>query len=610
VSDVDGAAWEGETYAVVGALVDELVRAGVRAAVVSPGSRSTPVALALARQAGIALYVHPDERSAAYFGLGLAKATGAPVVLASTSGTAAANYLPAVAEARYGRVPLVLLTADRPPEARDVASAQTIDQVRLYGSHAKWSVDLPPPAPLAVVVRHARVVGARAARLAVRAPAGPVHVNVPLREPLVPDPTAPAPMDAARAPWRRDAAAGPYVSFPPSRLRLDAGATRALAAAWAAVDRGVVIAGPEPGDGAAAAGKRARAAAALARRLGWPLLADPLAAARQAPDSIRRHDAFLRDEAALEALRPDGAVLFGAPPVSRTLARLVGAVPHGAVWLVDDGGGYPDPSLGAAHVVDAEPAAAFAAVAAQLPPPAPGEGRWRRLWREVDGAAARAIVDALAERQELFEGRLYAELGALVPAATRVVVGNSMPVRDADAFFAPRRRGVVVLGNRGASGIDGVVSTALGVAAAEDGRPTLLVLGDLSFFHDLNGLVAARRFGLSLTVVVVQNRGGGIFSFLPQRAHGERFEELFGTPLDLDFEPAVRMHGGRFARVRTWPALRAAVRRGLAVSGLTVVEAIVPDRDANVALHEAVWRRVAAAVEPFLPAARGRAGAP
>lgn len=592
----DTTVYEGETFAVVGALVDELVRVGVEAAVVSPGSRSTPVALVIARRPELRLYVHPDERSAAYFALGLAKASGRPALLLCTSGTAAANYLPALVEARYARVPLVVLTADRPPEQRDVGASQTIDQVRIFGSHVKASTDLPPPAPLAPVARYARIAAVRAAALALTAPMGPVHLNIPLREPLVPriDAGEVAPGDGDAWAGRPDGA--PYARIETAARVVDRVGARGDAQALAASARGLLVCGPEPGDGPAAARGRARAAARLAARLGWPLVADPLSAARTAGGAVTCHDAFLRDPATARRLVPDRVVRVGAPPVSKVLGQLIEAAPSGALWLVDEAGGYADPSLRAGRIVVADPARWMAAVGAAAPAQS-APSAWRTAWLEADRRAAGAVAQAMSEESGpgLFEGRVFHELGEVLAPHTTIVLGNSMPVRDADAFLRPRARGVRILGNRGTAGIDGLVSTALGASAADPSRPVLLAVGDLSFFHDLNGLLAARRFALSLTVLVLNNDGGGIFSFLPQAAHGEQFETLFGTPLGLDFAPAVRMHGGTFARVAGWPGLRRAVRRGLAAPGLHVVEVPCPDRGENVRLHDAVWRRVAQA---------------
>jgi len=586
--------YEGETYAVVTAFVDELVRSDIAGAVVSPGSRSTPVALALARRDDVRLFVHPDERSAAYFALGLAKATGRPAVVLCTSGTAAANYLPAVAEAQTGRVPLVVLTADRPPELRDVAAAQTIDQVRLFAGHAKWSVDLPPPAPLEAVARQARVVADRAVALAAAAPQGPVHVNVPVREPLVPMPQA-APPGTGGAAWQGRGGAGPYARIARPPVQVSPAAARGAAAELAG-PRGLVVLGPEAADGPDRQRTRARAAVALAARLGWPVVADVLSAARGLPGVIGRADALVRDPLVADALVPARVLRLGAPPTSKALGQLLERVPEDGLWLVDDGDAFPDPSLRARTVVHADAAAWLAAVAAALPAPGgAGADAWLRRWQLADAAAGEALAACLADEPYGCEGRVMAELGRVLPAGACLFVGNSMPVRDADAFFAARGRGVRVVGSRGASGIDGITSTALGLAAGS-GRPCVLAVGDLSFYHDLNGLIAAGRFGVPLTVVVVNNDGGGIFSFLPQARHGEQFERLWGTPLGLDFAHAARLYGASFARPRDWPGFAAAVRSGLRRRALAIVEVRALDRTENVRRHDAAFAAVAGAV--------------
>lgn len=600
-----GAAFEGIAYALVGAFVEELIRAGVGRAVVSPGSRSTPLALSLARRPEATLYVHPDERSAAFFALGLAKASGDPVALVCTSGTAAANYLPAVVEARYARVPLVVLTADRPPEQRDVAASQTIEQTGLYGAHVKWAAELPPAAPLEAVVRHARVTAARAVHLATTAPMGPVHVNVPLREPLLPEADAIAPAGADRPPWRGAADGAAYVAFRGTDMAAAAAAAtgRELARALGRAERGIVVAGPEPGDGVEAARRRALAALALAERLGWPLLADPLAAARAHAGAIRRYDAYLRRPEVAARLRPEAVLRIGAPPVSKVLGEILAQVPPDRTFLVDAPGAYADPALATGHVVEGDVRTILDAVRAGVRAPVAEGHTLRTLYRRAEDAAARAQDEAMTRMPDLFEGRVLHELSALLPAGGTLFVGNSMPVRDADAFFQARRRDVAILGNRGASGIDGVVSSAFGARAARPASPLVLAIGDLSFFHDLNGLLAASRFGIPLTVVLLQNNGGGIFSFLAQARHGERFEALFGTPLGLDIAPAVRMHGGRMRRVTTLASFRRAVRQGLGTASLTVVEALCPSRADNVRLHEEVFRAMGEAADRALASA-------
>ncbi|QIA27483.1 2-succinyl-5-enolpyruvyl-6-hydroxy-3-cyclohexene-1-carboxylic-acid synthase [Thermaerobacter sp. PB12/4term] len=919
------------------ALMDGLVSAGVEHVVVCPGSRSTPLALAAARHPGVRLWVQLDERSAAFFALGLGRATGRPAAVVATSGTAPANFYPAVIEARYGRVPLVVLSADRPHELREFGASQTVDQIHLYGRHAKWFADLPlpedDPAARAYVTRAA----VRAVTEALAAPAGPVHLNVPFREPLVPEAPAasrpagagasshPAAVGAAAAadavgmvqglaaverglaggepvgqgppdreaveahlagegrlaggpaqpvsggPWQ-----APLTSAQPRPARRQPVEPRLGAAALteaqahelfgllAGARRGLIVCGPlspvlavAPGVGPAAGGPGgapafsaegpplAVAVTRLARRLGLPVLADPLSgvrcgphasaeaygaqqAARQAgpaagtrqggpaawgqqggaapaaqqgeavaagPDAaaaagpgggvaggaagneaagtapglareaqatgegvaqdpaegpvagsvqgsaqggmqgpipgpiIDAYDAFLRVPALASALAPDVVLRLGGMPVSKPLAQFLERHPR-AVQVVIDEGGWPDPSHGAALVVRADPVQACwqlaqlaAAYCGDEPAPAgeaqpgggqggpgavadtqregapgsetrqtagtgvasraggppahqdegalpgqgtagsstgfssgsvpagsvgaggpvdpvpapgdasrpPGAGSWLGLWQRLNHIARQAMARQLARWDEPAEPRVVAELARLLPAGSLLFAGNSMPIRDVDTFFPAGPRPVRILANRGAAGIDGVVSTAAGVAAAGEG-PVVLLIGDLSFYHDLNGLWAAARYGLPLVTVVVNNDGGGIFSFLAQsRLDPAEFEPLWGTPHGLDFRHAAALYGIPYRRVDTWDAFRAAVQEALGrapggggtglpgaagapgertgpadgnTPGPSIVE-IRTNRQRNVDHHRQIWQAVAAAL-----AEAGLAGEP
>jgi len=583
-------------HAFIGAFVDELARAGVRHVCLCPGSRSTPLALLCADHPDLRVWMHIDERSAAFFALGLAKATGEPVALAGTSGTAVVNFMPAVVEAYFSRVPLIVLTADRPRELRDVGANQTIDQVRLYGTHVKWFVDMPLPEASAPLVAYARMAAARAAATVKASPAGPVHLNFPLREPLVPLP-------------------GPAVDWPvhpqivAGTRTLASRQVEELARQWRRVERGLFVCGPETP--AAAAGD----IAVLADKLGWPMLADPLSGLR-APGSagvVDAYDVFLRDETVAAALTPELVVRFGAAPVSKALLQALQRWAGVPQVVVDEGGGWRDPVLTAGKLLHVDPGWLCRAVLEALQVlGAPEDGRgagpagreransphWRELWRRLNDEVRRVLREAAVQQEGLFEGRVFQELAELLPDGAALFVGNSMPVRDMDAFFPAIQRRVRVFGNRGASGIDGVVSSALGVSAAWSG-PVVLVLGDLSFYHDLNGLLAAKLHGLPCTIVVVNNDGGGIFSFLPQAEVPRHFERLFGTPHGLDFEPVVRMYGGRFTRVRDWAAFRQAVQEGVAGRGLYVVE-VPSDRARNVAQHRDVFARAQAAAREVL----------
>lgn len=593
----------------VAALLDELVAGGVRHAVISPGSRSTPLAVLAAEHAGLTVWLNIDERSAGFFALGLAKALREPVALVCTSGTAAANYWPAVAEAALARVPLVVLTADRPLELRDAGAPQTIFQADMYGRHVKWSFDLPVPEGTETMLRHARTVAARAAAAAREAPAGPVHLNVPLREPLLPVLNVPGLFDAGRLPGK------PGIRVSSGRRLPDEERISGLAAELAGIRRGLIVCGPmdEPGF--------AEAVTALSERTGWPVLADPLSQLRSggrgAACVIEAYDAFLRDGATAEALKPELIVRFGAMPVSKPFLQYVERH-RDARYLVVDTGGWREPSLLAGEMVFADPVLFCRLLADALDRTAgrtePGEraetgsfaGRakdadWLETWRAINRETLAVLAEECREREgePLFGGRVFAELRELMPAGSALVVGNSMPVRDMDSFFACRPDPVRIAGNRGANGIDGLVSTALGFSAAGD--KTVLVLGDLSFYHDMNGLLAAKLNGLDLTVVLVNNDGGGIFSFLPQASMDRHFESLFGTPIGLDFAKAAELYDAAYTLAEDWPAFRRAFGRAMDRGGLHLIE-IKTDRATNVEQHRRIWRAVSERL-------KGRSGA-
>jgi 2-succinyl-5-enolpyruvyl-6-hydroxy-3-cyclohexene-1-carboxylate synthase len=565
---------------VVGTFVDALARAGVHHVCACPGSRSTPLAIKLAQHPRIKLWMHLDERSAAYFGLGLARAAREPVGLLATSGTAAANFFPAIVEANLARVPLVVLTADRPHELRDNGAAQTIDQLRLYGNHVRWFFDLPEPEPNADQLRLVSTLAARAVSTALAEPAGPVHLNWPFREPLVPTSDG------------RDYVAQPQLNVTNARLapptELVADLTRDLAQA----PRGIIVAGPADDP------DLPRALERLAARLGYPILADPLSGSRCGPFDhllvIDAYDALLRSSADIQRHRPELVLRFGALPTSKPLQQFIQSLTDARVIVVDPGG-WRDPGNLATDMLHVDPVLLCYALADAIREGVSDD--WATTWVRLNNAARRAIERHLQTVDELFEGKVFAELAQHLPDGALLYAGNSMPVRDLDTFLPRSSSSLRCLANRGANGIDGVVSSALGASAAGQ-SPVVLVIGDISFYHDLNGLLAARKYALDLLVVLLNNDGGGIFSFLPQAdAVAEHFEQLFGTPHGLDFRPFVQGYGGHFVRVDDWSGFNAAVGSGLERGGLQVVE-VPTDRTHNVAQHRAVWRAVTDALSP------------
>ncbi len=583
-------------------LVDELARAGVTDACLAPGSRSAPVALALAEHPGIAVHVHLDERSAAFFALGAAKRSGRPAVVLCTSGTAAANLHPAVLEADHARTPLLVLTADRPPELRGTGANQATDQLKLYGQAVRWFCEVGVPGDDPAAGRYWRSLASRAWAEASGPPAGPVHLNLAFADPLVPT-ALPAPvaggwprLGGAPAPGRPGGA--PWTAAPPGVRAAAPGDVAAMAEAVRANPRGVLVAGwgsdLDPG-----------AVDAFAAASGWPVLADPLSGSRRGPAAVSTYDGLVRATRFAAAHRPTLAVRVGAAPTSKALTawldESIGQV------VVDPSAGWLDPGRTATLRLTADPSALLGATATLLathgpapgrgsggPPPGSVPGPWLREWLEAERAAREAIDGLLDEWAEPFEGRVARDLVGWMPAGGTLVVGSSMPVRDVDAFARPRE-GLRFVANRGLSGIDGFVATALGVAAAGD-EPVAALCGDLTLLHDASGLLGAAGRPRGAVLVVCDNDGGGIFSFLPQaELPGDLFEPLFGTPHGLDLmalAAAARVPARVVEKAADLvPALDAAL-----AGGGTELVLVRSDRAANLARHRALAEAVAVAV--------------
>lgn len=566
-----------DTYLLLRALVDELARCGLAGACTSPGSRSTPLVLTLARHPGVPAWSHVDERCAAFFALGVAKATGRPAALACTSGTAAANYLPAIIEAHEARVPLIVLTTDRPPELRDVGAGQTIDQLKLYGDAVKWFVEVGTHRATPERLRWMRQLACRAMWTALDGRPGVVHLNLALREPLVLDQELPDEESVGGGgrpdgrPWVSRAAAPTGAAEAADALRPIVGAA----------ERGVVVAGRDE------RGRRGgRAAAAFAAAIGWPLLADPLSGARTGAAAIAHWDLLLRHEGFAAATVPDVVIRVGDLPTSKALRAWLAREEIGVQVAFDTEDAWQDP---AARVDLRLPLAAGPALAAAAQAGLPtGPAGWLDAWRSADARAAAAI--AAAGGDDLTEIRVAAELGSRLPESATLFVAASMPIRDAESFFPVREDGPRVLANRGANGIDGVTSTAFGVAAGSAG-PVVLLLGDVTLAHDLGGLLAAHRLRLALTIVLIDNGGGGIFDFLPVASQRDAFEEHVATPTGLDPAHVAQLFGLEHRLVADVASFRAAVDHGLGSDGVTLIE-VRSDRAANVRLH----RRVSDAV--------------
>ena len=588
-------------YEYFGAFFEELAGRGVRHVVCSPGSRSAPLVLSAHADPGLRCWVQLDERAGGFFALGLAKARRECVGLICTSGSAAANYLPAVTEAFYDGVPLVVLTADRPPELRDRGAGQTIDQIGLYGAHVRWSTDLPVPGEAAL--DHARFAAHRAVATALGPPGGPVHLNVPLREPLEPADGQTGGHNARREP----------PASPPLPVA-DPAEVEQLAHLLRSRERGLFAVGPSDlCEADAIALKR------LAALAGWPVVADAASGLRTGSDEgatiVASGQHLARTPPFWDLHSPDVLVRAGHPTASRALREGLAAW-DSEIWLVDPLDRWEEPTTVPAGHWSSPIGALARGVLASFGPeppnparpgahagPTPPEGRsesaWARSWRLADSTAQQMISATLQEVQ-LLEAGLARALGEELEPATSLYASNSMPVRDLDAFLAPHRQAPRVVAHRGTNGIDGVVSAAAGMAAA--GGPVVLLAGDLALLHDLGGLLGAARLGIDLVVVVPNNDGGGIFSFLPvaEAVPGATFEQFFGTPHGTDLSAVAAGLGVGHHRVDDHATLCESLRTCTAAGGVHIIEVPV-ETEANVAQHRLLERSVRDAVARAAP---------
>jgi 2-succinyl-5-enolpyruvyl-6-hydroxy-3-cyclohexene-1-carboxylate synthase len=535
----------------------------------APGSRNTPLILSLVRSGRIRCWSHLDERCAGFFALGAAKRSGRPVAVTCTSGTATANLAPAVIEAHHARVPLVVLTADRPAELREIGAGQTIDQLKLYGASVKWFFEVGVDTATPESLRWIRTLACRAYWTAQHGPPGPVHLNFPLREPLVLD--GPLPEDATGRDGDR-----PYLIY-------DAPPVSAAADGRHPFGPIVIVAGADR-DATAA-----RELAGFAANAQIPLLADPLSGARHGPAAIAHYDLLLRDPGFADAHRPEFVIRTGDLPTSKPLrAWLAGldavqiAIDPDAVWH--------DPAAVVGMRVHAPARALLAGMTAGEVIPAPPE--WLASWKAADEAARDALTATLGD--ELSEPRVARALGEWLDPKSTLYVASSMPIRDVELYLPAREDGPRVLANRGANGIDGTVSSAFGAAAA-GGGPVVLLIGDVALAHDIGGLLAARRLGLPLTIVLLNNDGGGIFHFLPVSGETDAFEEHVATPHNLDFAHAAALYGCEFERPGTLPELRKAVSASVTGSRTTLIE-VRTNRVENLELHRRAADAALAAV--------------
>ncbi|HWC47408.1 MAG TPA: 2-succinyl-5-enolpyruvyl-6-hydroxy-3-cyclohexene-1-carboxylic-acid synthase [Solirubrobacterales bacterium] len=570
--------------ALASAFAEELARSGLRLAVISPGSRSTPLAVALWRQPEIEVSVIVDERSAGFFALGAAQASGEPVALLCTSGTALVNYHPAVVEADESGIPLVVLSADRPPELRGIGAGQTIDQIKSFGASVRWFCEVGTHKANDGGLLHYRSVACRAmARARGEVRPGPVHLNLPWREPLAPVPvegavTATDPL-ALQGRDKRPLTAVTKIDLEPSVFILDE-----MAGHIGDAISGVIIAGRQLNP------ELREPLAHLARVSGFPILADPASQLRCGPHDrshvVSAYDLLLREEHFARSVVPEFVLRFGEMPTSKALRAWLTASGADEI-VVDPYGGWNEPTNRAAAILRADPSECASGWAARLEGL---EGRERPLpdrWLEAENAAQAALDEALGGSGEFTEPALHRALGAAHQDGALVYTSSSMPIRDQETFVAPSATDVHFLSNRGANGIDGLISSGIGAAHAS-GRPTTIVTGDLGLLHDLGGLAALREVSTPVRIVVIDNAGGGIFHFLPQQAAmpEDEFEALLGTPRGIDAAKATALFDLPHRRLDSLAELPEALAAG---TGLIEVRT---DRKANVVTHQLLAREV------------------
>ena len=571
--------------ALASAFAEELARCGLRRAVISPGSRSTPLAVALWRKPAIETTVIVDERSAAFFALGAAQASGAPVAILCTSGTAAANYHPAVCEANLSSIPLLVLTADRPPELRGVGAGQTIDQLGLYGSTVRWFCEVGTHEADDDGLLHYRATACRAfatARGDTRP--GPVHLNLPFREPLAPQPeegavTATDPLALEGRGNDRPLTAVTQLDEEPSQFLLDE-----VAKHIAEAEIGVIVAGRQLDP------ELREPLSHLARVAGYPILAEPTSQLRCGPHDrshvITAYDHLLRIETFREDASPDLILRFGELPTSKPLRSWIAESGADQI-VVDPLGDWHEPSRRAAALLRADPTELAAGWAARLgedrPPPA--------MWLTAERAAREAIEAELKEMGAVSEPGLQLALGAAYGDDDLVYTASSMPIRDQESFLPSSGADATFLCNRGANGIDGLLSSGIGAAWAT-GRPTTILTGDLGLLHDIGGLAALRDASTQVRIIVIDNDGGAIFHFLPQEQalEGKEFEALLGTPRGVDVAKAATLFDLPHRKLESLDELPEALAAG---TGLIEVKT---SRQENPAIHQQLSKRVQAAL--------------
>ncbi|MFB6254096.1 MAG: 2-succinyl-5-enolpyruvyl-6-hydroxy-3-cyclohexene-1-carboxylic-acid synthase [Halobacteriaceae archaeon] len=566
--------------------VEEVAKHGIHSVCIAPGSRSTPLTLAFSNHADIQVYSHLDERSAAYFALGRSKYTGLPTPVVCTSGTAGANMYPAVIEASNGNVPLLFCTADRPPELHDSGANQTINQTNLYGDHVRWFKGLSEPSLSDNKLKSFRTTVAQAISQAINPPPGPVHLNFPFPKPFEPhghDQETDIKRHEDNTQRREE-----YVRVEETVSTISKARVHSIADEIIDADRGFIVCGPQD-----PFRSYTDQITTLSHQIGFPILADPLSNVRfsQKESSaaiLGGYDSYLVPPISSELASPDIVLRFGLSPTSKTLRNYLSQVST-TQYIINPSGEWNEANFSATHLVGAHPEWLVDTLTSILDSPARTE--WNALL-----SLEQQYRDLLAKEDRYFEGNIAKTALERLPKDAVLFVSNSMPVRDVDRFCLPHNTTLTTVGNRGASGIDGITSTALGVGSATNSDLVLLT-GDLAYYHDMNGLVALDRCDVDTTIIEINNDGGGIFHKLPIEEYDPPFTSLFKTPHGLDFEATGDLYDLSFVRVSSLTQLTEQLDKALTAEGSHVIETTV-DAEESHRIRERLQSTVISTLSP------------
>ncbi|MGX7149782.1 2-succinyl-5-enolpyruvyl-6-hydroxy-3-cyclohexene-1-carboxylic-acid synthase [Enterococcus ureasiticus] len=550
------------------AFVEGMISSGVEQAVISPGSRSTPLALLLHRQAQIETFIEVDERSAAFFALGLSKASTKPVVLLCTSGTAAANYYPAICEANASHIPLIILTTDRPHELRQVGAPQAMDQFHLFQNHVKEFIEMAIPEGTKVMLDYAYWQGMRATDTACQIPKGPVHLNFPLREPLLPD-------------LNQSLVTEKTTEIFAGKKQLSEEQLAECVDVWQGKKGVLVVGGSHTPE-------EAKIFIELAEMLNWPILSDPLAnitsGSKESPLIMSYADLFIQEVEMIQY--PEVVIRFGMLPISKnTMLWLQSLNETTTIYFVDETGEWQDQLKQTQVAIQAEEQTFAKEITGKIKTRTADS--WRNQWIDWQEKTEQQLTE-LSEMKTLNETSASILVHKKMTKNGQLFVSNSNAIRFLDRFSTPKGNHYHLFGNRGINGIDGIISTALGMCATNPDRQNVLLIGDLAMYHDMNGLLLAKRYNLPLTIVLLNNNGGGIFSFLSQRQlKVEDFEPIFGTPIDLDFSLVAQLYGAEYVKAETLEQLELLLEATQKQPKFQLIE-VVGDRQENVLLYEKV----------------------